>query len=85
MDIQKKNYKLWKTTVNKYIKKILHKDSDEINDIDYRYYFNLNYDPYLVSILSILQSREFLDGLIYESFIIPFKNKTILVKLKNII
>ena len=83
MNNYKNNYNLWKNKVNNSIKKILHKDSDEINDIDYRYYYNLNYDPYIVSVLSILQSKEFTEGLIYESFIIPFKNKTILVKLKK--
>ena len=78
-----KNYDEWKEKVNKYIFKILRKNSEEINDIDYRYYYNNNYEPYIVSVLSVIQSQEFTNGLIYESFVVPFKDKTILVKVEK--
>jgi hypothetical protein len=76
-------YNKWKYKVNSYIYKILRKNSEEINDMDYRYYYNNNYEPYIVSVLSIIQSEEFSKGVIYESFVIPFNNKTILIKVKN--
>jgi|SaaInlStandDraft_2_1057019.scaffolds.fasta_scaffold544471_1 hypothetical protein len=78
-----KNYDEWKDKVNNYIFKILRKKSEEINDIDYRYYYNNNYEPYIVSVLSVIQSQEFTNGLIYESFVVPFKDKTILVKVEK--
>ena len=83
IDNLNKNYDEWKCDVNNYIFKILRKNSEEINDIDYRYYYNNNYEPYIVSVLSVIQSQEFTNGLIYESFVVPFKDKTILVKVEK--
>lgn len=74
------DYNEWKKEVNKYTLKILHKYTYDLQDIDFRYFFDKLYHPYLVSILCILQSEEFKKGEIYESFIIPIDNEIIVIK-----
>lgn len=74
------DYDIWKKQVNKYTLKILNKYTDDLPDLDFRYFFNKLYHPYLVSILCILQSNEFRNGKIFNSFIIPINNKIILIK-----
>jgi hypothetical protein len=74
------DFKEWKDHVNKYTFNILGKYTDDLSDLDYRYFFKKMYHPYLMSILTILQSDEFKNGKILNSFIIPMENQIILIK-----
>ena len=74
------DYKKWKSQVNIYTFNILGKYTDDLLDLDYRYFFEKMYHPYLMSILVVIQSEDFKKGNILNSFIIPIENKVIFIK-----
>ena len=76
-----KEYEDWKFIVNKYIYNFVKKESQDINDIDYRYLYNNNYHPYLAAIVAVLNSREFKENKLFESLIIP--TDKLILKIKN--
>lgn len=74
------NYDLWKAVVNSYVYKIIRTRTDDI-PIDLKRLYKKNYHPYTAAVLVILKSNEYKTNKIYNSFVIPYESKLIIVEL----
>lgn len=74
------DFSSWCATVNKYMVRIINKGLTRKTDYEnLRKQYEQQIHPYYASIKEIINTRQFLHGEFYESFVIPYPEKLMLV------
>jgi hypothetical protein len=78
--MDKTDFSSWCNTVDKYMTRIINKGLSKKTDYaNLRKQYNEHIHPYYASIKEVLKTQQFLYGEFYESFVIPYPDKLMLV------
>lgn len=74
------SYQDWKALVTRYTIDITRKHPSRLAKVDLKKMFDNRVHPYFAAVKIIVRSRVFSQGRIYQSFVIPKKDKVVLVR-----
>jgi hypothetical protein len=82
--IKKKDYLFWRSQVFNYLFKIIRKIPNDFDNIELETLYEDNYHPYVACVMCILESKDIDTKKIYESFVIPYENKIVIVEKNSV-
>ncbi len=80
-----RDFLIWKANLSSYVFKIIKRLPNEIKSVDLRKLYKEHYHPYVGAVTVILNSDEYKKEEFYHDFIIPYKDRVVIVnKTKNL-
>jgi hypothetical protein len=71
------DYEKWKSSLNKYIYRIIRRKIEDMN-VDLEHLYFKNFHPYIAAIMVILDTKEYKERKFYDDFVIPYHNRIVI-------